>query len=138
MVEKLILEGSELMSKINNEVWNTKYGPRRVRHEAPTLEEAIDAAQGLSDDVAEQAKIAAALMGLPSDQVYAELAKRAPPRKDAVKSFAFVGSAEAPRTVVVERKPSRRVIPAADRPALKRPGGMSAGERSGRSMSRPS
>ena len=125
------------MRKINNEAWNTKYGPRRVRHEAPTLEEAIIAAQGLSDDVAEQAKIAASLMGLPSDQVYAELARRAPPRKDVVKSFAFVGSADAPRTVVVERKPSRRVIPAADRAALKRPGSISLGERSGRSMSRP-
>jgi hypothetical protein len=124
------------MSKINNGGWNTKYGPRRVRQEAPTLEEAIIAAQGLSDDVAEQAKIAASLMGLPSDQVRAELLKLAPPRKDVVKSFAFVGSAEAPRTVVVERKPSRRVIPAADRPALKHPSGMSADERNGRSISR--
>lgn len=124
------------MSKNNAEAWNTKYGPRRVRNEPPTLAEAIDAAQGLSDDIDQQAKIAASLMGLPGDQVRAELLKLAPPRKDVIKSFAFVGSAEAPRTVVVERKPSRRVIPTADRPALKRPSEMSAGERSGRSMSR--
>src|SRR4051812_11555966 len=103
------------MSKTKPESWNTKYGPRRVRNEAPTLAEAIDAAQGLSDDVDEQAKIAAALMGLPSDQVRAELFKLAPPRKDIVKSFALVGTPAAPRTVVVERKPSRRVTPAAGR-----------------------
>ena len=124
------------MSKNNKEAWNTKYGPRRIRNEPPTLAEAIDAAQGLSDDIDQQAKIAASLMGLPSDQVRAELLKVAPLRKDVIKSFAFVGSAEAPRTVVVERKPSRRVIATADRRALKRPSGMSEGERSGRSMSR--
>ena len=27
-------------------VWNTKYGTRRVRHDPPTLKEAILAAQG--------------------------------------------------------------------------------------------
>ena len=111
------------MSKNNNQAWNTKYGPRRVRDEAPTLEEAIVAAQGLSDELDEQAEIAAALMGLPWDQVRAELLKLAPPRKDVVRSFAFTGPASAPRTVVVERKPSRRVIPAADRagrPAFER------------------
>jgi hypothetical protein len=115
------------MSENNSESWNTKYGPRRVRSEAPTLEEAIAAAQGLSDDLDEQAKIAASLMGLPSDQVRAELLKTAPPRKDVIKSFAIVGSAAAPRTVVVERK--RRIVPAADhadRPALRR---MSTGGR---------
>ena len=41
---------------------------RRVRQEAPTLEEAILAAQGLSDDLDEQAKIAASLMGLPTER----------------------------------------------------------------------
>jgi hypothetical protein len=124
------------MSKNNKEAWNTKYGPRRVRNEPPTLAEAIDAAQGLSDDIDQQAKIAASLMGLPSDQVRAELLKLAPPRKDVIKSFAFVGSAEAPRTVVIEHKSTRRVIAATDRPALKRPRGMPTGERSGRSVSR--
>ena len=68
------------MNKNNNDGWNTKYGPRRVRHEAPTLEEAIIAAQGLSDEIDEQAEIAASLMGLPRDQVRAELLKLAPPK----------------------------------------------------------
>lgn len=95
--------------------WKTKYGLRRVRQEAPTLEEAIVAAQGLSDAIDEQAEIAAALIGLPRDQVRAELLKIAPPRKDVSKSLAFVGPASAPRTVVVERKPSRRAGLASDR-----------------------
>jgi hypothetical protein len=94
--------------------WKTKYGPRRVRHEAPTLAEAIVAAQGLSEELDEQAEIAASLMGLPRDQVRAELLKMAPPRKDVLKSVAFVGPASAPRTIVVERK-ARRAIPASDR-----------------------
>ena len=101
------------MSKTNNKAWKTKYGPRRVREEAPTLQEAIVAAQGLSDDVEAQADIAAALMGLPVEQVRAELSKLAPPRKDTAKSVVFAGPASAPRTIVVERKLSRRTASAA-------------------------
>ena len=103
------------MSKNNDKAWNTKYGKRRVRHEAPTLEEAIAAAQGLSDDLDEQAEIAAALIGPPHDQVRAELSKIARPRKDTAKSVVFTGPASAPRTIVVERKPARRAIAGADR-----------------------
>lgn len=101
------------MSKNNKETWKTKYGARRVRQEEPTLAEAIVAAQGLTDDLGEQADIAASLMGLPRDHVHTELLKLAPPRKDTLKSVVFTGTASAPRTIVVERKPSRRVIPAA-------------------------
>ena len=97
------------MSKNNEQAWKTKYGPRRVRQEAPTLEEAIAAAQGLTDELDEQAEIAAALIGLPREQVRAELLKLAPPRKDTAKSFVFAGPASAPRTIVVERKLSRRI-----------------------------
>lgn len=104
------------MSKNNNGTWQTKYGKRRVREEKPTLAEAIAAAQGLTDELDEQADIAASLMGLPRDEVRAELAKLAPPRKDSVKSVVFTGSPTAPRTIVVERKISRRIIPAANRP----------------------
>jgi hypothetical protein len=95
------------MSKNNDQAWNTKYGPRRVRHEAPTLGEAIAAAQGLSDELNEQAEIAAALIGLPTDQVRDEILKVSAPRKNVIKSVVFTGAASAPRTVVVERKGSR-------------------------------
>jgi hypothetical protein len=80
------------MSKNNDEVWKTKYGFRRVRHEAPTLGEAIAAAQGLSDELNQQAEIAASLIGLPRDQVHTELLKVAPPSKNVIRSLAFGGS----------------------------------------------
>ena len=102
------------MSKNKDQAWQTKYGPRRVRHEAPTLEEAIVAAEGLSDKLDEQVEIAAALIGMPGDQVRAELSKRAKPKRimlePATKTAVFSGSPSAPRAVVVERKPARRVI----------------------------
>ena len=60
----------KFMSKYNGQAWNTKYGPRRVRHDAPTLEEAIAAARDLSDELNEQAEIAASLMGLPYEEVH--------------------------------------------------------------------
>ena len=107
------------MGKTNNKAWKTEYGPRRVRNEAPTFGEAIVAAQGLSDDLDEQADIAAALMGLPVEQVRAELKKLPPPRKEAANNAAmsvvFAGPADAPRTIVVERKPARRTALAAAR-----------------------
>ena len=106
------------MSKNNKETWNTKYGKRRVRDEKPTLVEAIEAAKGFIDDVDQQAEFAASLMGLPLEQVRAEILKMAPARKEPNKSVVFTGSATAPRTIVVERKPTRRIIPAANRAAL--------------------
>jgi hypothetical protein len=92
-----------------SEVWKTKYGPRRVRRDPPTVAEAVAAARGLTDDVQEQIEIAASLMDLPPDQVRPEVLKAATPRKD-VNTVAFVGRAGAPRTVVVERVPSRRPV----------------------------
>jgi hypothetical protein len=103
------------VNKTKNKGWNTKYGPRRVRDEAPTLAEAIAAAQGLSDNLDEQTDIAAALMGLPRDKVRAELQKDAPAPKPAARSVVFAGPASAPRSIVVERKLTRRAIPSADR-----------------------
>jgi len=123
------------MSKNNNQPWDTKFGPRRVRHEAPTLEEAIFAAQGLSDDLDHQAEIAASLMGLPVDQVRTSpLLKVRPPRETFVmpaapaspagtptrafvveRKFAVERKATVERKVVVERKPTRRLITTASR-----------------------
>ena len=107
------------MSKNKTQAWHTKYGPRRVRNEAPTLEEAFVAAECLSDKLDEQAEIAAALMGMPADQVRAELQKRATPSrltiKPAARTAVFAGSSSAPRAVVVERKPARRIVPGVTR-----------------------
>ena len=43
--------------------WNTKYGTRRVRHDPPTLDEAIFAAVGITDDQDQQAEIASSSVG---------------------------------------------------------------------------
>jgi hypothetical protein len=99
-----------MMSTSDQTSWKTKYGKRRVRFEMPTLDEAIFAAQGLSDDLDEQADIAASLMGLPFDEVRAALTKLPPPRKEPAPTLTFTGPASAPRVVVVERKPSRRIV----------------------------
>jgi len=90
--------------------WNTKYGPRRVRHDPPTVDEAIFAARGLTDDVQEQIAIAAGLMEVPPDEVKAALAKSPPPRKPAA-TVAFTSRGGAERAVVVERKTPRRTLP---------------------------
>jgi len=89
-------------------VWNTKYGSRKVRYDPPTLKEAIIAAQGLTDQLLQQVEIAAALMDLPVDEVRAELLKTAPSRKSE-QIVTSNGRERTVRTVVVERKPSRRI-----------------------------
>lgn len=88
-------------------VWKTKYGSRRVRFDPPTLKEAIIAAQGLTDELQQQAEIAASLMDLPVEQVRAELLKMAPSRNSA-QIVTSSGREGAKRTVIVETKPSRR------------------------------
>jgi hypothetical protein len=80
----------------------------------------------LTEDVQEQIEIAASLMDLPPDQVKPEVLKAAASRKEA-NTVAFVGRAGAPRTVVVERVPSRR--PTAGKPVATK--GL-AGKRIGR------
>lgn len=89
--------------------WKTKYGPRRVRQEGPTLEEAIFAARGLTDNEQAQIEIAASLMELPLEDVRRAMTKFRSPRREAA-TFAFAGRAGAERSVVVERKPSRRPL----------------------------
>ena len=59
-------------------VWNTKWGPRRVRQSPPTLEEAFIAAESLTDDFGQRIEIAASLIGAPVEEVKAQAAKFAP------------------------------------------------------------
>ena len=97
--------------------WNTKWGVRRVRNDPPTLAEALVAAQGFTDDLDGQAEIAAGLMGVSVAEARAALRKAVPDRRTAT----VVTSARdkgALRTVIVERKTSRRLqAPAASRPS---------------------
>jgi hypothetical protein len=91
-----------------SEDWNTKYGPRRVRRDPPTLEEAIFAAAGITEDLDAQAEIAAALMGMPLDVVQAEVKKQNRAATRAV-TRVIAGEQGAQRSVVVERRVVRRV-----------------------------
>lgn len=88
--------------------WKTKQGTRRVRVEPPTLEEAIFAAQGVTDDVQQQANFAADLTGTPVESVLATILKEA--RKAArTGRVVAIPSSGSQRAVVVERKPSRAI-----------------------------
>ena len=90
-----------------SEDWNTKYGSRRVRRDPPTLEEAIFAAIGITDDQNEQAEIAASLMGLPVESVQSEVRKAG---RTAARSSTRViaGEQGAQRSIVVERRVIRK------------------------------
>ena len=90
---------------MSEEVWQTKDGRRRVRRDPPTVEDAVLAAQGLSDDVDAQIVIVMSLM-----PVSAEAARGAVLRMGQRKETSRVtvaGRAGVPRAVVVERRPSR-------------------------------
>ena len=90
--------------------WNTKFGPRRVRHDPPTLAEAVTAAQGLTDNLSEQVEIAASLIGLAPEKVRDAVMAAAPQRRNVVNVVAVGGGARGSRSVIVERKPARRMI----------------------------
>jgi hypothetical protein len=94
-----------------SETWDTKWGPRRVRRDPPSLAEALAAAEGLTDDVEAQVEIAASLMGVPVDEAKAELQRLAPDRRETrIVTAVGPGRAKGARTIVVERKASRRVL----------------------------
>jgi hypothetical protein len=99
--------------------------PVRVKYLPPTIEEAIFAAQGLTDDLEQQAAIAADLMEVPAAEVLAKLqagaAKRPAPGRLTLKTpqvnQVFVSRRSGvERAVVVERKPSRFRQPTLNRP----------------------
>jgi hypothetical protein len=90
---------------------------RRVtRVDPPGLEEAVAAAQGLTDDVESQIEIAAQLMGMSEDEVRPVVMKAAvsaPVRRPLhlADRFSMTERNEGPKVVVVERKRPRLVMP---------------------------
>lgn len=92
-----------------SEVWNTKYGKRRVRQEPATLDDAVFAAQGMTDSLEAQVEFAASLIDLPREVVRAALMKKAPLRVDKSRIAAVSASGQT-RAVVVERRPVRRLV----------------------------
>jgi hypothetical protein len=92
-----------------SDVWETKDGLRRVRRDPPTLDDAVLAAQGLTDDLEGQVEIVTALMS-----VAAEEARRAVLKMRRLDSLLTIpGRGGVARAVVVERKSPRRLtVPA--------------------------
>ena len=90
------------------EIWDTKDGRRRVRRDPPTVEEAVQAAQGLTEELSEQIGIVASLMDVSIDEARGAVLRMGQ-RKD-VNRLTIVGRAGSPRAVVVERRMPRRVL----------------------------
>jgi hypothetical protein len=97
-----------------SDVWETKDGRRRVRRDPPTVEEAVLAAQGMSDEFGEQIEIVASLMEVSADEARGAVL-RFGQRKD-VSHVTIAGRAGASRAVVVERRVARRPIVRSTRP----------------------
>ena len=94
------------------EIWDTKDGRRRVRRDPPTVDEAVLAAQGLTDQVSEQTEIVASLMHITAEEARGAVLRLVQP-KDAGRITITSrpnrpGHAATPRAVVVERRVSRR------------------------------
>ena len=91
--------------------WKTKWGARRVRKDPPTIEEALIAAESLTNDLAQRIEIAASLMGVPADEIRALAAKQASLSRG--RSTLVAGRN---RAVVVEYKRPRTIRPSAAAP----------------------
>lgn len=78
-----------------------------IRFEAPTLDEAIFAAQGLTSDVDGQTQIAAMLMGMPESEVRAAV----------LKAVASAAGTRRPLTLSPSRPVSRRPLVVVERRA---------------------
>jgi hypothetical protein len=93
-----------------SEVWDTKDGRRRVRHDPPTVEEAVLAAQGLTGELGQQIEIVASLMEVSTDEARGAVL-RLGQRKD-VNRRTITGTNRigAVRAVVVERRTPRRPL----------------------------
>jgi len=89
------------------EVWDTKDGRRRVRRDLPTIDDAVQAAQGLTDDIDGQVEIVISLMQVSAEEARGAVLKFGQ-RKD-VSRFTIAGRAGSPRAVIVERRMPRRL-----------------------------
>jgi hypothetical protein len=83
-----------------------KWGQRRTRHDPPDVDDAVAAAQGLTDDIDSQVEIAAQLIGLSEEEVRPAVSKAsARPRlfREATTSTRSMPG----RTITVERRSPR-------------------------------
>lgn len=89
-----------------SEIWETKDGLRRVRRDPPTLDDAVLAAQGLTEDLESQIEIVVALMSVAADEARGAVLKMRRVRDDSRLTIPSRGGRS--RAVVVERKQPRR------------------------------
>jgi hypothetical protein len=80
----------------------------RTRYEPPTLDEAVFAAQGMSDVISEQVEIVAMLMGVSQEEASRSVMQRSRPQRTIARTV-LSRRTGTERTVVVERKPTRRI-----------------------------
>jgi hypothetical protein len=98
-------------------VWDTKDGRRRVRRDLPTIEDAVLAAQGMAeDDTDAQVEIVMSLMAVSAEDARTAVLKHGQRKDREAARFTIAGRSGAPRTVVVERRTTRRPLTAAARP----------------------
>ena len=90
------------------EVWETKDGRRRVRRDPPSLEEAVVAAQGLTDDFKGQVEIVASLMEVSVDEARGAVLRMG--QRRGVNHVTVTDRVGAPRAVVVERRTPRYAV----------------------------
>jgi hypothetical protein len=91
-----------------SDVWDTKDGRRRVRRDPPTVEEAVVAAQGLTDSAKEQVEIVASLMEISLDEARGVVLRMG--QRKGTDRVAIAGRIGAPRAVVVERRTPRYAV----------------------------
>jgi hypothetical protein len=87
-----------------NEIWETKDGLRRVRRDPPTVDDAVLAAQGLTEELEGQIEIVVALMSISAEEARRAVLKMRRPES----RLTVPGRGGVARAVVVERKSSRR------------------------------
>lgn len=92
-----------------NDIWDTKDGRRRVRRDPPTVEEAVLAAQGLTDELKEQIEIVASLMEVPVDEARGAVLRMGQGKGVSRVTIAGRGAGAA-RAVVVERRTARHPV----------------------------
>jgi hypothetical protein len=97
------------MKRDADEVWETKDGWRRVRRDPPSIDDAVLAAKGLTEDLEGQIEIVVALMSVPVEEARRAVLKKRHP--DSLLKISGRGGST--RAVVVERKPARRQTTAA-------------------------
>jgi hypothetical protein len=98
-----------------SDIWDTKDGPRRVRRDPPTIDDAALAAVGLTEDLEGQVEIVTSLMPVSAEEARLAVLKLRHANSDTRRIDSRLMTARrggGSRAVVVERKSPRRTAAA--------------------------